>query len=557
MHVDVSTVHRNGKSYTRALLRESYRDAGKVKHRTIANISHCRAEEVEAIKLALRHKADLGGMLTAPAAGRQAPAAPELKQGLSVGAVWLLSQAARELGITAALGSGRQGKLALWQVIARCLDQGSRLSAVRLAGQHAAGAILGLTAFDEDDLYANLDWLAEKQEGIEKHLAAQLPEASKDIFLYDVTSTYLEGTQNAFAAFGYNRDRKQGKRQIVIGLLCGSEGTPLSIEIFPGNTSDVKTFSSQVRKAAARFGAERVTFVGDRGMIKSPQIAELGAAGFHYITAITKAQIETLLNTGIIQMSLFDMPLAEVQATHGERYILRRNPVRAAELAASRRDKLAALTEAVAAANAYLTEHPRAKAEGQLKACQNRAAKLRVDGLVTLILEDRRIAVTEDAEAAVKAARFDGCYVLRTDLPRAAAAKETVHDRYRDLAQVEQAFRDCKLSHLEVRPVFVRNAARTRGHALAVMLAYRIVRHLRQRWQSIDATVQEGLDALATLTSIEVRLAGRASYIQIPSPRDRVRGLFEAAGISVPAALPFPPAAVSTKRKLPEKRKLK
>ena len=130
MHVDISTVHRNGKSYTRTLLRETYRDAGKVKHRTIANISHCRPEEIKAIRLALRHKADLAGMLTVPAAGK-APAAPELRQGLSVGAVWLLSQAARQLGITAALGSDRQGKLALWQVIARCLDQGSRLSAVR------------------------------------------------------------------------------------------------------------------------------------------------------------------------------------------------------------------------------------------------------------------------------------------------------------------------------------------------------------------------------------------------------------------------------------------
>ncbi len=398
---------------------------------------------------------------------------------------------------------------------------------------------------------------AEKQESIEKYLAAQLPETSKDIFLYDVTSTYLEGTQNAFAAFGYNRDRKQGKRQIVIGLLCNSEGTPLSIEVFPGNTSDVKTFSSQVRKAAARFGAERVTFVGDRGTIEAPQIAELGAAGFHYITAIAKAQIETLLKTGIVQMSLFDLPLAEVQAASGERYILRRNPVRAAELAASRQDRLAALTEAVAAANAYLTEHPRAKAAGQLNACRNRAAKLRVDSLAALTLDGRRIVMTEDAGAAAKAARFDGCYVLRTDLPPEAAAKETVHDRYRDLAQVEQAFRDSKLSHLEVRPVFVRHAARTRGHALVVMLAYRIVRHLRQCWRSIDGTVQEGLDALATLTSIEVRIAGRASCLQIPSPRDSLRRLFEAAGISIPAVLPFPPAAVSTKRKLPEMRKSK
>jgi hypothetical protein len=218
---------------------------------------------------------------------------------------------------------------------------------------------------------------------------------------------------------------------------------------------------------------------------------------------------------------------------------------------------LAALTEAVEAANAYLTGHPRAKAEGQLTACRSRAAKLRIDGLVTLTLDERRITVTEDVEAAAKAARFDGCYVLRTDLPPEAAAKETVHDRYRDLAQVEQAFRDSKLSHLEVRPVYVRNETRTRGHALVVMLAYRIVRHLRQCWQAIDTTVQEGLDTIATLTSIEVRIAGRASCIQIPSPRPGLLRLFEDAGISVPAALPFPPAAVSTKRKLPAKRKPK
>jgi hypothetical protein len=264
MFVDSSTTRLNGKAYPRHLLRESYREAGKVKHRTIANLSHCKAEEVEAIRLALRHKADLAGMVAAAA-----ERALELVQGPSVGAVWLLSQLARDLGIVAALGSDRQGKLSLWQVIARVLDQGSRLSAVRLAGGHAAGVALGMISFDEDDLYANLDWLAQHQADIETRLFAQRkPASAPDVFLYDVTSTYLEGEQNAFAAFGYNRDRKSGKRQIVIGLLCDADGRPLSIELFAGNTSDVRTFSSQLSKAAARFGAERVTFVGDRGMIK-------------------------------------------------------------------------------------------------------------------------------------------------------------------------------------------------------------------------------------------------------------------------------------------------
>src|SRR6202451_1656024 len=234
MFVDSSTTRLNGKAYPRHLLRESYREAGKVKHRTIANLSHCKAEEVQAIRLALRHKADLAGMVAAAA-----ERALELVQGPSVGAVWLLSQLARDLGIVAALGSDRQGKLALWQVIARVLDQGSRLSAVRLAGGHAAGVALGMISFDEDDLYANLDWLAQHQADIETRLFAQRkPASAPDVFLYDVTSTYLEGEQNAFAAFGYNRDRKSGKRQIVIGLLCDADGRPLSIELFAGNTSD-------------------------------------------------------------------------------------------------------------------------------------------------------------------------------------------------------------------------------------------------------------------------------------------------------------------------------
>src|SRR6202166_1197371 len=264
MFVDSSTPRLNGKAYPRHLLRESYREAGKVKHRTIANLSHCKTEEVEAIRLALRHKADLARIVAAADKGGL-----ELVQGASVGAVWLLSQLARDLGIVAALGSDRQGKLALWQVIARVLDQGSRLSAVRLAGGHAAGAALGMISFDEDDLYANLDWLAQHQADIETRLLAQRkPASAPDVFLYDVTSTYLEGEQNAFAAFGYNRDRKSGKRQIVIGLLSDADGRPLSIELFAGNTSDVKTVSSQPRRAAAHFGAERVTFV--EGMIKAP-----------------------------------------------------------------------------------------------------------------------------------------------------------------------------------------------------------------------------------------------------------------------------------------------
>ena len=204
------------------------------------------------------------------------------------------------LGIVAALGTSQDAKQAAWQVLARVIDQGSRLSAVRLAATHAACDVLGLESFNEDDLYVNLDWLHEHQTEIEDRLfRLRHPDGKAKLFLYDVTSSYLEGVKNELGAFGYNRDGKRGKLQIVVGLLCDEDGWPLSIEVFPGNTTDTKTFGSQVRKAARRFGGGNVTFVGDRGMIKGPQINLLGEQeeDFHYITAITKPQIEALAET--------------------------------------------------------------------------------------------------------------------------------------------------------------------------------------------------------------------------------------------------------------------
>jgi hypothetical protein len=270
MHLDRSKTTLHGKVYHRVLLRDSYRDAdGKVKHHTIANLSQCSEQEIQAIALALKHKNDLESLQS------NAPEPLHLRQGLSLGAIFLLHQLAQRLGIATALGSERQGQLALWQVIARAMAQGSRLSAVRLAANHAVGEILELKPFNEDHLYENLAWLSEQQVAIEQALFERLyPQGAPELYLYDVTSTYLEGDCNALAAWGYNRDGKAGKKQIVIGLLCDQDGQALSIEVFAGNTSDLKTFASQVQKVAQRFGATSVTLVGDRGMIKRPQMKE-------------------------------------------------------------------------------------------------------------------------------------------------------------------------------------------------------------------------------------------------------------------------------------------
>jgi transposase len=240
--------------------------------------------------------------------------------------VWTVFDVVRRSGVVDALGSTRAGKLALWQIIARVIDQGSRLSAGRLAGPHTSCGVLNLEKFNKDDLYKNLDWLCESQAGIEdrlfaKHNGKERNEYKQQLFLYDVTSSYLEGTENELAAFGYSRDGKKGKPQIVIGLLCDEAGIPLSIEVFKGNTKDPQTVGSQVSKVVKRFGGGEVTFVGDRGMIKSEQIEDLNKEGFHYITAITKPQIKKLLKTGVIQMALFDQELAEVETTEGVRYV--------------------------------------------------------------------------------------------------------------------------------------------------------------------------------------------------------------------------------------------
>ena len=554
MYVDTSTVRSaKGKTYTRHLLRRSYREGGKVKHRTIANLSPCSPKEIEAIRLALRHKQDLTALVSLKDDLR-------IEQGLSVGAIWTVFDVARRLGIVAALGPTREGKLALWQVIARVIDQGSRLSAVRLAGSHGACDVLNLEKFNEDHLYKNLDWLCENQARIEnclfeKRNGKKRNEDKQQLFLYDVTSSYLEGTENELAAFGYSRDGKKGKPQIVIGLLCDETGMPLSIEVFPGNTKDPATFSAQVRKVVERFGGGEVTFVGDRGMIKSGQIEDLKKVDFHYITAITKPQIEKLLKTGVIQMALFDQDLAEVEASEGIRYVLRRNPVRAAEVAQVRQDKLESVQKEADKQNLYLAEHPRAQVEVARRKVREKIERLKLLGWLSERATGREISLKEDTAALAEEAKLDGCYVLKTDLDRKAAPKEMVHDRYKDLALVEWAFRTSKTVNLEVRPVGVRLESRTRGHVFVVMLSYLIIAELARYWGHLDVTVEEGIDQLDTLCATQLVIKGEARCNQIPQPRESLKQLLQAAQVTLPEVLPSKGVTVTTKKKLTSRRK--
>ena len=549
MHVArASWPSANGKVYESIYLRESYRDGNRVRKRNIANLTHCDAKEIAAIELALQFKDNLAALGSLDKI--------QLRQGPSVGAVWMVCETARRLGIPKALGPEFAGQLALWQVLARVLEQGSRLSAVRLAQVHAACDVIGIRrGFDENDLYANLTWLSEHQQAIEGRLfAARRRQRKPQLFLYDVTSSYLEGEDNAYGAYGYNRDGKKGKKQIVIGLLCDEQGEPVSTEVFRGNTQDTKTFAAQVKKASERFGCERVTFVGDRGMIKSGQVEELSRVGFHYITAITKPQIETLLAAGVLQMELFAVEVCEVQQP-GVRYVLRRNPLRAEQLAASRADKQAHVGRLLAERNSYLAEHRRAKVSTAERVVRAKIAQLKIQAWLRVEADGRTLKLTVNQPVLDEVSRLDGCYVIKTDLPQSAAAKQVVHDRYKDLAQVEQAFRTCKTTHLETRPVYVRTAEHTRGHVLVVMLAYLIRRELSRAWASLDTTVEEGLHQLQTLCSTELKVDGGGSCLRIPAPHTASCALLTALAISLPEALPHVETHVVTRKKLPERRK--
>ena len=547
MHVDSSTVTTKSGTYTRHLLRTSFRDEGKVKHETIANLSSCTPEEIAAIRLALKHKGNLQNLSSIEEVG--------LEQGQSVGAVWTLKTIAQRLGITQALGKTRMGNLALWLVIARLIDQGSRLSAVRLASSHAACDILGIeNSFNEDTLYEVLDWCEKNHDAIEDALyRRRYKKATARVYLYDVTSSYLEGRQNELGDYGYNRDGKKGKKQIVIGLLTDQEGFPLSVETFRGNTSDQTTVWSQISKLKERFGAEKITLVGDRGMLKTPQQAALNGEDFHFITAITKAQIKKLLKAGVFQIGLFDTELCEIEADD-VRYILRRNPQRRDEIRDNRQDMIHKAQRLTLDRNKYLQEHTKAKPEVAKKKVKSYLTRRKLVTFCDVALAGRILSLEFDKEAQEEYEKLDGCYVIKTDLKSEEASAKEIHNRYKDLAFVEQAFRKMKTVLLEERPVYVRKASRTRGQMVVVELAYMISYYIKDYWKEINCKINEGIDELSSINANVIRI-GTKEIAMVPKPRKRAAQLLNALQINLPQNLLHLGVKVATKKKLQERRK--
>ena len=307
------------------------------------------------------------------------------------------------------------------------------------------------------------------------------------MYLYDITSSYLEGQKNELGRYGYNRDGKRGKKQIVIGLMADKEGIPVSVEVFKGNTSDSTTVSSQIEKMANRFGVDKLVFVGDRGMIKSTQIEAFGKYT-NYITAITKDQIKTLVKKEIIQLELFQETLLEIEHEN-IRYLTRRNPIRAQEIQTSRAEKIASITEKINIANLYLKEHEKAKIKTQIIALNKYISKLDISSLCSVFVSNQgELTLSIDKKTLDDLVALDGCYVIKTDLKKEELEASKVHQRYKDLAFVEKAFRTMKTACLEIRPIFVRKESRTRGHVFVTSLAYMIIQDFWRKIKHIGLT---------------------------------------------------------------------
>lgn len=452
----------------------------RVVHRALANLSRLPEPLVALIEQYCKGAVPAGDT-------------PAVRMGSCYGVLAGLHALAGELGLIAALGSDRSAKLALFMIYARVAWQGSRLAAVRWAEDHAVAAVLGLEAFDEDDLYGALEWLQANQERIERALAPKI--APGATFLYDVTSSYFEGQCNELAAHGYNRDGKRYKKQVVAGLLTDASGEPLSIQLYPGNTSDPKTFQPTVEKLRVRFAAREIVLVGDRGMIKKLGKVALGEAGYRYVTALTNPQIRKLLAKKVLNPELFDEEPAAVEYD-GRRLILRCNPATRERDQHRRLSQYQRIEQRLAAGNTRLVQKPRAKVQTLHKQAQAWVNHYGFSSWLTVQVTGRVVSWTKDEAVAADLALLDGCYVLETDLPAAVADTRTVHQRYMSLIDVERDFRTMKTGLLELRPIFLRKAERTEGHALVTMLALKLVRALDRRVAPLGLTVKDAVERL-------------------------------------------------------------
>src|SRR6266566_4749138 len=481
IHVATTRRQYKGKTYETHLLRRTYREGNKVKHQTLGNLSHLPVAVIDLVRRSLA-----GETFVAP------EEAFEIVRSRPHGHVAAVLRMWRRLKLDALIDDrpSRQRDLVAAMVVGRILEPRSKLATARALNEEtlhsSLGEMLDVTAADEDELYEAMDWLQPRQERIERALAKQhLSEAT--LVLYDLTSVYFEGRHCPLAKLGHSRDEKSGKLQIVIGLLTNRDGCPIAVEVFEGNTGDPKTVAGQITKIRERFAIQRVVLVGDRGVLTSARIREdlKPAEGIDWITALRAPSIQQLVESGSLQMGLFDeKDLAEISdpAYPGERLIACKNPILAEERARKREDLLKA-TEKELAQIAAATQRSKRPLRGQS------AIGLRVGRVLgrfkmskhfRIRIEDSGFHYERDQKRIDEESALDGIYVIRTSVSSEKLASSDAVRCYKRLSGVERAFRSMKTVDLKIRPVHHRLEKRVRAHVLLCMLAYYVEWHMRR-----------------------------------------------------------------------------
>ncbi|WOB69100.1 IS1634 family transposase [Microcystis aeruginosa] len=474
----------NRNSPPAVLLRESYREGDQVKKRTLANLSKLPDDIIDNLKLALK-----GATLSMK---EGIPNHFEVIRSLPHGHVMAILETIKKLGLDKIISekSSRIRNLVVAMIVARIINPKSKLATARGFNSETCsqslGQLLDLEKADEDELYNALDWLLEKQEKIEKHLAIKHLE-SGTLVLYDVTSTYLEGNGCELGKYGDNRDKKKGKTQIVFGLLCSAKGCPIAVEVFEGNTSDGATLSGQIEKVRKGWGIENVVWVSDRGILTNSKINELvkPIEGLDYITGLTKPQIRKLAEVEVIQLGLFDqVNLVEFESEDypDERLIACRNPF-IAQKNQLQREALLEAVEKELDLIVQATQREKRALKGQDKIAL-RVGKIlnqfKVNKYYNLEITEEGFSYQRKLELIAQETALDGVYVLRTSLESTLMDAATTVKAYKSLSQVEEAFRCYKSIDLKVRPIYHYQGDRVKAHIFLCMLAYYVEWHLKQ-----------------------------------------------------------------------------
>jgi len=475
MHVVRVVSRQKGREYTSVLLRNSYREDGKVKKQTLANLSHLPPATIDVIERSLRGE-------------RLLPAAEtlEIRRSLPHGGVVAVLGMLRSLGLERLIDRrhSRERDLVIAMICARLIAPGSKLATTRRWSQSTLADTLGVADATEDELYGAMDWLLARQERIEAGLAKRhlTPDG---LVLYDLTSTWFEGHHCPLARRGYSRDGRPGMLQVEYGLLTDAGGRPVAVEVVPGDTADPATVPATVEKLKGRFGLTDVVLVGDRGMLTQARIEGLRAEGLGWISSLRAPAIRALADAGTLQLGLFDeRGLCEITspAYPGERLVVCRNPLLADERARKRTELLAA-TEAKLAAIVARVEAGRLRGADRIGIAVGKVIdRYKVSKHFTLDIGEDRLTVTRREARIAQEAALDGIYVLRTSVTAERLEGKDVVRAYKRLSRVERAFRGLKAVDLQVRPIHHRTADRVRAHIFLCLLAYYVQWHLERAW---------------------------------------------------------------------------